>query len=84
MVSDEFKKVIVFFKERETFKKQLKIAIKKYGVANIPADLQRSIPTDMKVLYELPWYLNPIVWLRSLQIAYLNAHNECIRRILNA
>ena len=83
LVISELKKVINYFRERDIYKITLRRYINKYGIVNMPKDVQRTIPTEMKVLYELPWWLHPVVWMRLVQIAYLNAHNECIRRILN-
>ena len=79
----EFRKSINFFVERDSYKKDLKGWIKKYGLANLPKSVQRTVPTDRKVLYERKWYLQPIVWLRIVQLTWLNTENEGMRRALN-
>ncbi len=80
----EFKKVIIFFKMRDKYKDELKRAIKKYGVVNLPASVQRTIPNDLKVIDERPWWMHPIIWPKIVLIAYKNAQNELVRRLLHA
>ncbi len=84
MLKNEFVKAVNFFRSRESYKKQLRKAMNKYGVVNLPESVQRTIPTNLKVLYEIPWYLNIVVWFRIGQIAWLNTENECIRKVINA
>ena len=79
----EWHKAIDFFKERDKYKEDLKGWIKKYGLANLPKSVQRTVPTNRKVLYEIKWYFQPTVWLRILQIAWLNTENEGVRRAQN-
>ena len=77
----EWDKTIAYFKERDKYKQDLKGWIKKYGLVNLPASVQRTIPTSFKVLYEVKWWLQPVVWWRILQITWLNTHNEGLRRL---
>ena len=83
LFKSEFKKVKTFFQEREGYKKHLRRAIKSYGIVNLPKSIQQTIPTDLRVLYEPPWYLNIVVWFRMLQIAWHNSKNECVRRAID-
>lgn len=82
-LKSELKKSIDFFETRDEYKIELRRMIKKYGIAGLPAAVQRSIPTDRKVLYELGWKMQPVVWIRILQIAWLNAGNKAFRMALN-
>ena len=68
---------------RDNYKRELCKVVNKYGIVNMPISVQRTMPTDLKVLYELPWYVHPTVWRRILQIAWKNAHNEIVRRALH-
>lgn len=79
----EINKVKTFFIERDNYRKQLRRAIAKYGAQNLPPAMQRTIPANMAILYELPWKFNLIVIFRMFQIAYLNAEKACIRKIIN-
>ena len=79
----EWKKTITFFEERDKYRKDLKGWIKKYGLSNLPKSVQRTVPTDRKVLYEMKWWLQPTVWFRIIQITWLNAENEGIGRVVN-
>lgn len=83
MIKVEIKKQINFFQDREKYKKDLKYAIEKYGVQNLPPAMQRSIPANGKVLIELIWYLQPRCWFNILRIALVQAENQCVRNILN-
>jgi len=83
LYKSEFKKVVDFFKKREQYKKDLRKFINKYGVVNLTPAMQRSMPTNIFVLYELPWYLNIIVLIRIPQIAWHSACKEAIRRAIN-
>lgn len=80
----EWLKAIRFFVERDSYRIELRRMIKKYGIAGLPESVQRTIPVDMKVLYEIKWWLQPFVWLRIMQITVLNAQNEGMRRAENA
>lgn len=82
-LKQEWNKAITFFVERDNYKKDLKGWIKKYGIANLPESVQRTIPTDMKVLYEIKWWLQPFVWFRIIQLTILNTQNEGLRRVQN-
>ena len=79
----EVGKTIYYFISRDEYKKNLSGWIKKYGLANLPASVQRTVPTDIKVLYEIKWWLQPIVWFKIIQIAWHNAQNESIGRVVN-
>lgn len=79
----EWDKAIKFFKERDAYRIQLRGWIKKHGLANLPEVVLRTVPVDMKVLYEIKWWLQPIVWVRIIQMSVLNAQNEGVRRIQN-
>lgn len=83
-LKSEWKKTIDFFKARDEYRTELKGWIKKYGLVNLPASVQRTVPVDMKVLYEMKWWLQPFVWLRIIQITVLNTQNEGMRRVENA
>ena len=80
----EWLKTIRFFVERDNYRIELRRMIKKYGIAGLPESVQRTIPVDMKVLYEIKWWLQPFVWLRIMQVTMLNAQNEGMRRAENA
>lgn len=84
MIKTEIDKQKQFFKERDGYRKQLRRAIATYGAQNLPPAMQRTIPADIRILYEPPWWLNLKVRIRILQIAYLNAERECIRKVINA
>jgi len=77
----EWSKLVVFFKERDAYRIQLRGWIKKYGLAGLPPTVLKTVPTDLKVLYEIKWYLQPMVWWRFLQIVWLNEENEGFRRL---
>lgn len=80
----ELNKLITFYKEREKYKKDLRRIIAKYGVANLSPVIQRTIPKDMKTLYELTWWMQPkVLWLLPIT-ALKQAKNESIRKELNA
>ena len=79
----ELTKTVNYFKERDTYNVKLKGWIKKYGIAGLPKSVQRTIPTDRKVLYEMKWWLQPLVWLRILQISWLNVGNNSMKEIVN-
>ncbi len=79
----EWTKTIEYFKSRDEYKLELKRMIKKYGIAGLPMAVQRTIPVDRKVLHERVWYWHPSVWLRILQITWLNTENEGMRRALH-
>jgi len=83
MLKTEFRKVVNFFVERDNYKRDLKGWIKKYGFANLPKSVQRTVPTDMKVLYEIKWKYNIVVWTTIFRIAIANAQNEGMRRATN-
>jgi hypothetical protein len=82
-LKSEFKKTVAYFKARDEYRIELRGWIKKYGIVNLPESVQRTIPTDGKVLYEIKWYFNLIVWLRIFQITWLNVGNEGIRSVLD-
>ena len=82
-LKNEWNKTITFFIERDNYRKSLKGWINKYGLSNLPVSVQKTVPTDMKVLYEIKWWLQPFVWVRIIQITWLNAHNEGMGRVVN-
>lgn len=75
----QWNKTIDYFKARDEYKVSLAGWISKYGLVNLPASVQRTVPTDRKVLYEPKWYLQPIVWTRIIQITVLNARKEAMK-----
>ena len=77
-------KMLSVFIKRDKYRIELRRAIKRHGLANLPKAVLRTVPTDMKTLYELPWYLNLHVIVRIVQASILNAQNEAFRRALNA
>lgn len=79
----ELRKTIHFFNARENFKNELDKAVEKYGIVNLPKDVLRAIPTGIKAVYESKWYWHPFVWMRIIQIAFLNAENENIKKVLS-
>ncbi len=80
----EWAKVVKYFIERDAYRKNLRGWISKHGLSNLPKSVQDTVPTDMKVLYEIAWYLQPWVWVRMFMIAWHNAQNESIGRVTNA
>ena len=83
MLKTELTKQLNFFKDREDYKVKLRKAINKHGIAALPKDVQRTMPTDIKTLYELPWFLNLYVWFTMLKTSWTAAQNESIRSVLN-
>jgi len=79
----EVSKLINYFKSRDEYRIELRKCIKKYGFANLPASVQRTVPTDMKVLYEIKWWMQPFVWFRIFQTAWLRAESKGLRRALH-
>ena len=79
----EWDKTIKYFVERDNYKNDLKGWINKYGLVNLPKSVQRTVPTERKVLYEIKWWLQPMVWFRIIQITVLNTQNEGLRRAQN-
>lgn len=83
MLLEQIAVQVDFFNKRDGYRIQLRKAMRKYGVANLPVSVQQTIPADTKVLYELSWKLQPKVWIRILQIAYLNAERKVVEEVLN-
>ncbi len=82
-IKKQFKELINFFNLREDYKVKLKEAIKKYGVSKLPSDVLKTVPPDLRVLYELPWYLHISVWVYMVKIAVQRASNEKFRSVTN-
>ena len=80
---NEWGKVTNYFKERETYKVDLRNLIDKHGLSNLSTAILRTVPTDLKVLREKPWYWHISVWARIIQITFLNAQNEGMKRAYN-
>lgn len=70
-----------FFVQRDEYIQELKTAIANYGIVNLPPNVQRSIPTDIKVLYELPWRWNIFVRIKILRIGWMHAVNAKIKEV---
>lgn len=87
ILSENLTEQIDFFRKRANFIAETKKAIKKYGFANLPKTVKEAFPEDpvarVKVLYELPWFLNIVVLIRIVQIAYANAEMQLVRGALN-
>ena len=80
----ELGKTITFFRDRDKYRIDLRHAIEKYGLSNLSKTILDTVPTDRKVLYEMPWYLNIKVFARIIQISRIQAQNTAYRRALNA
>jgi len=62
-----------FFDEREQYKEDVKKAISKYGIANLPKVVLETLPNDMRDFYEKHWRKQPKVWLIMLKTALVAA-----------
>ena len=83
MFSLEWKKTIDFFKERDAYRLKLRGWIDRFGFANLPPAVLRTVPTDRKVLYEVKWFLQLGVWLKIILLTWHNAQNELIKEAVN-
>ena len=79
----EWLRTIRFFVTRDEYRVNLRKMIKEVGLSGLTPVILRTVPTDMKVLYEIKWWLQPFVWIRIMQVSILNAQNEGMRRVQN-
>lgn len=80
----EVQTLINFYQKRSNYKKELRAAIKKYGVAKLPDDVKATLPNNLMLLYiEWPWFLSLRVLVRLIQTANLRAKQTAMRRVVN-
>lgn len=70
---------IKFFDERENYKLELKKAIKKYGMHNLPKSVLRTVPIDANVLHEKHWRFNIVIWLKIIAASIVQQRNMLIK-----